>query len=117
MRAAMTRGAAGRCPACGQAALFSRFLRPVAFCPSCGQDWTHQKADDLPAYLVVLILGHILVPLVVAVNLRFDVATGIQMILWPGLAAILAMLMIQPAKGAVIGLQWARHMHGFSGRG
>ena len=114
LRTAVLRGVKGKCPACGDAALFGRFLKPVSHCPACGQGWTHQRADDLPAYLVVLILGHVLVPLVVAANLRFDMAMWIQMTLWPGLALLFAMLMIQPAKGAVIGLQWARRMHGFS---
>ena len=115
LRAAMLRGLKGHCPACGQSALFRSFLKPVSHCPACGQSWAHQRADDLPAYLVVLILGHILVPLVVAVNLHFDMPMWVQMTLWPGLALVLAMLMIQPAKGLVIGLQWARRMHGFSG--
>ncbi|WP_340317700.1 DUF983 domain-containing protein [Rhizorhabdus argentea] len=115
VRAAMTFGAKGECPACGKARLFARFLKPVGHCPGCGQDWTLHSADDLPAYLVVLILGHVLVPFVVAANLRFDLPMWAQMTLWPALALVLAMLMIQPAKGAVIGLQWARRMHGFSG--
>ena len=114
LRTAVLRGVKGKCPACGDAALFGRFLKPVSHCPACEQGWTHQRADDLPAYLVVLILGHVLVPLVVAANLRFDMAMWIQMTLWPGLALLFAMLMIQPAKGAVVGLQWARRMHGFS---
>ena len=115
VRRAVLRGVKGCCPSCGKTALFGRFLKPVALCPACGQDWSLHSADDLPAYLVVLILGHLLVPIVVAVNLRSDLAMGVQMLLWPGLALILAMLMIQRAKGAVIGFQWARQMQGFSG--
>lgn len=114
-RSAMRRGTRGRCPACGEAALFGRFLKPVGDCPACGQNWTLHSADDMPAYLVVLVIGHILVPFVVAANLRFDISTGVQMVLWPAIALLLAMVMIQPAKGAVIGFQWARRMHGFSG--
>lgn len=115
LRTATIHGLKGQCPACGEAPLFARFLKPVAHCPACGQSWAHQRADDLPAYLVILILGHILVPIVVAVNLRYDMPMWIQMTLWPGLALVIALLMIQPAKGAVIALQWARRMHGFSG--
>lgn len=116
LRSAIIRGLKGTCPSCGNAPLFGRFLKPVPHCPACGQDWTVQTADDLPAYLVVLVLGHIIVPLVVSVNLRFDVDTWIQMLLWPGMAVLLAGLLIQPMKGAVIGLQWARRMQGFAPR-
>src|SRR3546814_8186909 len=50
---AMARGARGRCPRCNDAKLFHRFLKPVATCPRCRQDWTHQQADDFPAYVSI----------------------------------------------------------------
>ena len=113
IRPALLHGLCGRCPACGGARLFARFLKPVAACPACGQDWSHQCADDFPAYLVIILLGHLLVPLVVIVNDLFSPGMVAQMILWPSLAGMLALLLIQPAKGAVIAFQWARRMHGF----
>lgn len=116
LRSALARGTKGHCPACGEAALFGRFLKPVGHCPACGQNWTLHAADDMPAYLVVLIVGHLLVPFVVLANRDFDISMVLQMALWPGLALVLALLLIQPAKGAVIAFQWARRMHGFAGR-
>jgi uncharacterized protein (DUF983 family) len=111
--AAFSHAVAGRCPACGNAPLFRRFLKPVDRCAACGQDWTHQQADDLPAYLVIFIVGHLLVPLLISVNGRFDPPLVAQMILWPALALILSLLLLQPTKGAVIAWQWSRRMHGF----
>lgn len=113
---ALILGLKGRCPSCGEAPLFARFLRPVPQCAACGQDWTSQRADDLPAYLVVLVVGHILAPFICAMNLVYDVSMLVQMLLWPGLALVMSLLMLQPVKGAVIALQWSRHMYGF-GRG
>ncbi len=112
-RKAMTWGFKGRCPACGHAPLFGRFLKPVPICDACGQDWSHQCADDFPAYIVILLLGHLIVPLVIEVNHWFAPSVTAQMILWPSLTAVLALLLLQPVKGAVIGLQWAKYMHGF----
>lgn len=43
----------------------------------------------------------------------FDVAYQLQMLIWPVLAGGLALAMLQPVKGAVIGFQWSRRMHGF----
>ncbi len=111
---ALWRGIKGRCPACGAARLFGRFLKPVDTCPACGQVWSGHSADDFPAYLVILLLGHLLLPVVVEVNHLFAPTMVVQMILWPTLAGTLALLMIQPAKGAVIAFQWARRMHGFN---
>jgi uncharacterized protein (DUF983 family) len=104
---ALRRGLRGRCPACGQARLFGRFLKPAA-CPACGQDWTASRADDFPAYLAVLVTGHLLVPIVVEANIHLHLSTPVQMLLWPSLAALIALLLIQPLKGFVIGLMWAR---------
>jgi uncharacterized protein (DUF983 family) len=108
------RGFAGRCPHCAAAPLFAGWLRVVPICPACGQDWSHQRADDFPSYLVILVLGHVLVPLMVAANLWWDWPTGIQMAAWPLLAAALAMLLIRPTKGAVIGAQWGLALGGFA---
>ena len=111
---AIRRGLAGRCPACGDARLFGHFLKPNPACPACGQDWSHHCADDFPAYLVIILLGHLLLPIVIEVNHLFAPGMVTQMVLWPALAAILALLLIQPAKGGVIAFQWARRMHGFA---
>jgi uncharacterized protein (DUF983 family) len=109
----LPRALKGRCPACGGAPLFRAFLKPEDHCRACGQDWTHQQADDFPAYIVILLLGHVLVPIVVSVNMAFSPPLVAQMLFWPTLTAVLAIAMIQPAKGAVIAWQWAKRMHGF----
>ncbi len=114
LRGALSRGLKGQCPSCGDARLFGRFLKPVPHCPACGQDWSVQTADDLPAYLVVLVVGHLLAPFIVALNLHYDISTAVQMALWPSMALVMSMLLIQPVKGAVIALQWARRMQGFA---
>jgi hypothetical protein len=38
------------------------------------------------------------------------------MAIWPALTVLLSLLLMQPVKGGVIGLQWALRMHGFGGR-
>jgi uncharacterized protein (DUF983 family) len=111
--AILPRALTGHCPACGAAPLFAKFLKPVDHCQACGQDWSHQQADDFPAYIVILLLGHVLVPMVISINLAFSPPLVAQMLVWPLLTVILALLMLQPVKGAVIAWQWARRMHGF----
>lgn len=110
---AMSRGLRGRCPRCGDTKFFPRFLKPLATCPRCGQDWTHQQADDFPAYISILLTGHIMAPVMIA--LIRDTVLSLA-----ALAAIIVSLMLalmigllQPAKGAVIAMQWWLGMHGF----
>ncbi|PJG48817.1 hypothetical protein CAF53_11635 [Sphingobium sp. LB126] len=104
----------GRCPACGEGRMFTGFLKPSPACGHCGQAWNLARADDFPAYIVILLLGHILVPLMIEVNAALSVPLAIQAVLWPGLAILLAVAMIQPVKGAVIAFIWSRRMDGFA---
>ena len=59
---AMKRGFRCRCPRCGEGKLFRAFLKVDDHCSECGLDFTPHRADDLPAYLVIVIVGHIVVP-------------------------------------------------------
>lgn len=104
----------GRCPACGAGRLFARFLKPVSSCDHCGQRWDIHQADDFPSYIVILLLGHILVPTMIEVNAALEIPLGVQAALWPTLAIILAGVMIQPVKAGVIAFQWSRRMAGFA---
>jgi len=46
------------CPRCGEGKLFRAFLKVDNNCSVCGLDFTPHRADDLPAYLVIVIVGH-----------------------------------------------------------
>ena len=112
---AMLRGCRGRCPNCGEGKLFRAFLRTADCCSECGQDFTHHRADDLPAYLVIVIVGHIVVGSFMAVQAATTLSTWQHALIWVPLTLVLALALLQPVKGAVIGLQWALYMHGFGG--
>jgi len=109
----MLRGARSRCPRCNEAKLFTRFLKPVASCPHCRQDWTHQQADDFPAYVSILLTGHIMAPIIIALVQETALSlAALAAIIVPLMLALMIMF-IQPAKGAIIALQWWFGMHGF----
>lgn len=112
-REAMVRGARGLCPRCNDAKLFARFLKPVATCAHCLQDWTHQQADDFPAYVSILLTGHIMAPIIIALvqETALSLAALAAIIVLSMLALMIGFL--QPAKGAIIALQWWFGMHGF----
>lgn len=107
------RGISCRCPACGEGRLFRAFLKPVEQCPHCGEDLSHQRADDLPAYIVIVIVGHVLLGGYLLTDMVFRISPFIHMAIWVPIAVLCAITVIQPVKGGVIGLQWALRMHGF----
>ena len=110
---AMKRGFRGRCPRCGEGKLFRAFLKVDNNCSACGLDLTPHRADDLPAYLVIVIVGHIVVPTVLMIETNYSPPVALQLAIYLPLTLILSLLLLQPVKGAVVGVQWALHMHGF----
>jgi uncharacterized protein (DUF983 family) len=109
----MLRGAAHKCPACGTGALYWRFLKVADACPKCGEELHHHRADDAPPYFTIVIVGHIVVGLVLAVEMAYRPPLWVHAALWLPLTVILALALLPSIKGALIGLQWALRMHGF----
>jgi uncharacterized protein (DUF983 family) len=110
---AMKRGARGRCPRCGEGKLFRAFLKVADACSHCGQDFSGHRADDLPAYLVIVIVGHIIVPLALSIETHYAPPVALQLAIYLPLTLVLSLALLQPVKGAVVALQWAFRMHGF----
>ena len=110
---AMKRGLRGRCPRCGEGKLFRAYLKVANHCSACGLDFTPHRADDLPAYLVIVIVGHLVVPLALMIETEYAPPVALQLSIYLPVTLILSLLLLQPVKGAVVGLQWALRMHGF----
>ena len=109
----LLRGFACRCPACGKGRAFSGYLTVVDRCEACGEDLSHQRADDAPPYLTIFAVGHIIVPLILVVEMTWHLSDAMHLAIWLPLTLILTLALLRPIKGAVVGLQWALYMHGF----
>ncbi|HEX9805827.1 MAG TPA: DUF983 domain-containing protein [Alteraurantiacibacter sp.] len=110
--AAMRAALKARCPRCGEAPLFRKWLKPVDACASCGQDWTLHSADDFPPYISIFVTGHLLAPLIILlVDLGLSVMATLA-ILVP-LAVAMMLTILQPAKGAIIAMQYWLGLSGF----
>lgn len=110
---ALARGLGCRCPHCGEGRLFAGFLSVAPACEACGEDLSHQRADDAPPYFVIFITGHIVVPLSLSVEFNFAPPYWLHLVIWLPLTLILAIGLLRPVKGAVVAAQWALRMHGF----
>jgi uncharacterized protein (DUF983 family) len=114
---AIKRGLLGRCPHCGKGSLFGRYLKVVDRCEACGESYSEHRADDLPPYLTIIVVGHVVIPLVLSVQQAYQPPDWLQMAIWVPVTLILTLLLLQPMKGAVVGMQWANYMHGFHPHG
>lgn len=114
---ALARGFRGRCPHCGEGRMFSRFLVVAPACTVCGERLDGHRADDMPPYITMFIVGHIVVGLNLSVEQHSEWPLLWHIALWPSLAILLTFLIMQPVKGALIAYQWALRMHGFEAAG
>ena len=114
---AMGRGLSGRCPQCGRGRVFAGYVKTKPACDACGLDLSGHRADDAPPYITIIIVGHVMIPLALAMKQVFDPPISLQFAIWLPAVVIASWLMLPAAKGAMIGLQWANRMHGFAGPG
>ena len=110
---AVRRSTFGKCPACGNGKLYRKYLKVADNCSACGEELHHHRADDFPAYIVILIVGHMLVPAVLSVETNFAPSYWVHLMLWLPPTLILTLGLLQPVKGAIVALQWRLGLHGF----
>jgi uncharacterized protein (DUF983 family) len=110
---AMWRGALCRCPHCGQGKMFRAYLKIDDECSVCGEELNHHRADDLPPYIAIVIVGHIIVFLMLHMDMSYRIEPMTYILTMIPLAVLLPLLMLPSIKGAIVGLQWANRMYGF----
>lgn len=110
---ALLRGASKRCPRCGVGRLFSGYTRTAPSCGQCGLDLSGHRADDAPPYVTIMIVGHLTIPLALAASRVFEPSLPVQFAIFLPMIVAMSLLLLPVSKGALIGVQWANHMHGF----
>jgi uncharacterized protein (DUF983 family) len=110
---AVRNGLRCRCPNCGTGRIFDGYLKVRPSCPACGEDLSHQRADDGPAYLTILIVGHIFAPLILLVYTAWRPEPLTLALMFSFGAVTMSLLMLPPMKGMMVAFQWARRIHGF----
>ncbi|MBM3611920.1 MAG: DUF983 domain-containing protein [Alphaproteobacteria bacterium] len=112
---ALWRGFGRRCPACGARTLMAGYLKVAPACTRCGEDYSHQRADDGPAYLTILIVGKLLAPAIFWVFVTFRPDPAVMAAGFSAATVVLALWLLPRIKGGFVALQWSRRMHGFGG--
>jgi uncharacterized protein (DUF983 family) len=104
MTTAILRGSARHCPACGQTALFTGYLKVVQSCSLCGAPLGLYPSDDAPPYITMLLVLHVVVPLLVVLEQTTDLALWVYGVITLPLAAVLTVALLPAVKGAMIGV-------------
>ena len=112
-RKAMLRGWRGRCPSCGNGPMMKSYLKVRDKCAVCDQELYHHRADDGPAYLTILIVGHVMAPLLIWVYTNYEPDPMIVATTFSIGCVALSLYLLPRLKGAIVGLQWAKRLYGF----
>ncbi len=113
MKPAMLRGWRRQCPCCGQGPMFSGYLKVRDHCPVCLEELHHHRADDGPAYLTILIVGHIMAPTMLWAFFEYEPDPLVVATIFSVGCVALSLYLLPRLKGLVVGIQWAKRMHGF----
>lgn len=113
MRPAMLNGWRRRCPCCGTGPMLRGYLTVRDSCPVCGEALYHQRADDGPAYLTILIVGHLMAPLLAFVFIEYRPDPAILAGSFCLATVTLSLYLLPRLKGVLVAIQWAKRMHGF----
>jgi uncharacterized protein (DUF983 family) len=109
---AVLRGLRFRCPNCGRGRLFRAYLKPVESCAQCGENLGRIRADDGPAWLTVLITGHVTVGTALTTEIVHPLPVAVSLALFTSLTLVMALALLPRAKGVFIGAIWAMNATG-----
>lgn len=110
---ALWKGWRRRCPKCGEGKLLHSYLKVNDHCASCGEDFSHHRADDGPAYLTILVVGHVMAPLMHYTAFEWRPSPWVMATVFSVGCLTASLYLLPRLKGVVVAYQWARRMHGF----
>ena len=111
---AMIRGWRGKCPNCGAGPVLHSYLKVNDKCTVCEEEFHHHRADDGPAYLTILIVGHLMGVMLHFVFVQFRPEPIVLFTIFSVGSIGLSLYLLPRFKGALIGFQWAKEMGGFA---
>lgn len=110
---ALRKGFRCKCPNCGSGPILRSYLKVRESCAVCREDLSQHRADDGPAYLTILFVGHLMAPLLLIVFVNFRPNPLLLFTIFAIGCVGLSLYLLPRLKGAIVAFQWARHMHGF----
>ncbi|CUH75293.1 hypothetical protein TRM7557_00315 [Tritonibacter multivorans] len=116
VKPALWKGWRRRCPSCGEGAMFDGYLKVRDTCDHCGEDLSPQKADDGPAYLTILVVGHIMAPILHVVAFEWRPDPWVTATVFSIGCVASSLYLLPRIKGGIVAYQWAKRMYGFDDR-
>ena len=113
---AIWRGFRTRCPRCGEGPVLRAYLKVRDACPRCSEPLHHARADDGPAYLTILVVGHLMAPVLLWAYPLFLPSPLVTAAVFSVFCVVLSLALLPRFKGIIIAVQWTNRMGGFEER-
>ncbi|UWQ13303.1 DUF983 domain-containing protein [Aliiroseovarius sp. M344] len=114
LKPAIKKGWRKRCPSCGTGKMFQGYLKVQDSCTVCGEELFHQRADDGPAYLTILVVGHLMAPMLHITYVNFVQDPMVLASIFTVGTVAASLYLLPRFKGLMVGFQWAKRSHGFA---
>ena len=101
-------GVAGRCPRCGEGALFKGFLTVKDQCSACQLDYEFEDSGDGPTVFIIMGLGFIVLGAALFLELNYNPPGWLHFIMWPPMILALGLPALRATKGILIAFTY-RH--------
>jgi uncharacterized protein (DUF983 family) len=103
---AFAAGLKGRCPRCGEGALFKAGLTLREQCDRCGLSYAFADSGDGPAVFAIFILGFLVLGGALLVEFKVGPPVWVHILLWGILTPALAFGLLRVLKATLIALQY-----------
>jgi uncharacterized protein (DUF983 family) len=90
------------------------YLKVRDECAICGEEMHHHRADDGPAYLTILLVGHLMAPLIHIFYVQVRPEPIVMASIFSVGCVALSLWLLPRLKGLMVAFQWAKRMHGFA---
>ena len=100
-------GLRGRCPNCGQGALFQGFLAVAPACAACGYDLKAADSGDGPAVFVILVGGFLVAFAALFTEIAYHPPVWLHLVVFLPLALAVCLGLLRPFKGLMLAAQFA----------
>lgn len=101
------RGLGHKCPACGQGRLYGRYLKVQPDCAHCDHPLKRYPADDGPAYLTILLVGHLIIAPLLLFPIVWEAPAYYSLPILLGSLTVVTLSALPRIKGGWIGLMYA----------
>ena len=99
-------GLSCRCPECGEGPVYKTYLGFAPKCEACGVSFERADAGDGPAFFVMFLVGILITPPVLIVQVLFDPPAWVHLIIWAPVIILVSLALLRPLKSLLFALQW-----------